>query len=108
MPRPYSAEAAVQFYNRGVEGFGYIHLPTWSWRSTPKSERKSKKRAEETAVKTERAKKAWRPCMQQRKRKMMSIVETAKSVHGLNSELPQISERTKGTEESPDKQRVWL
>ena len=69
MPRPYSAEAAVKFYNRGVEGLGNIHLQTWPRRSTPKSERKSKKRAEETAVKTERAKKAWRPCMQQRKRK---------------------------------------
>ena len=44
MPRPYSAEAAVKFYNRGVEGLGYIHLQTWSWRSTSKSERKSKKK----------------------------------------------------------------
>jgi hypothetical protein len=58
MPRPYSAEAAVKFYNRGVEGLGNIHLQTWSRRSTPKSERKSTKRAEETAVRTKRAKKA--------------------------------------------------
>ncbi len=42
MPRPYNAEAAVKFYNRGVEGLGYIHLQTWPRRSTQKSERKSK------------------------------------------------------------------
>ena len=81
MPRPNSAEAAIQFYNRGGGGFRLHTPPNLVLELTPKSERKSTKRV--VTIKTERAKKGKEIKQAAKGAKKVSIVETAKSVEGL-------------------------
>ena len=100
MPRPNSAEAAIQFYNRGGGGFR-LHTPPNLVLELNSKKRKKEHKKGSNKKKRASSKRHGDHASSKGSEKKVSIVETAKSVEGLTkkNELSHLSERTKGTEE---------